>query len=559
MNFVAVVLSMLGPWFMANIINALTANRPLTEVFWYLGGLTVSGLSVVALTFMEHNHQVKHLDWQRSNSLLNRMMRHLLSLTPGQIKGEHSGVTLSKVSRGQSAVRQLFDGIVQQLLPTLLFVLVACVAMLIAYPIVGVATTLCCVCMLMYAVYVAKRTYKTRKKMSKYENKRVDPPNTDLARHMPSIMLSGESERALTRLGAVRKAAARNHRGFYLPLGRLTVPFWLGDIFTRVGMLGLTIWYVKHGEYQVGAVIAIWTWLMQSVGRLREIHHLLRNMLQLWADSEVFFEIKDIKPAFTTPPNAVVLDDIAGDIVFDGVVFRHEGSDEPALSGVSFSIPAGSTVGIVGPSGAGKSTILSLLLGAVRPEMGRILVDGIDLRDIDIDGFRSLVGYVEQEPLVFDWLLRDNLLFGLSDERQQRLREDRGHTEMQRVLDSVGLSYMKPRLFDRMGEVGRKLSGGEKQRVAIARVALKNPALLVVDEGTSAVDPTTERKVHQLLHEMSPGSTRIFVAHRLATVQDADLILVLDNGVLVASGTHTELLERSPLYQELVSGQLLRT
>ncbi|MEY2640628.1 MAG: hypothetical protein RL150_21 [Candidatus Parcubacteria bacterium] len=554
-----VALSMLGPWFMAKIIDSLTQERPITEAFQYLGGLLISGSLVVILTFVEYIHQVRYLDWQRSNALLDRMMRHLLSLTVGQLKSEHSGVTLSKVSRGQSAVRQLFDGIVQQLLPTLLFVFVACLAMLVAYPLVGIATTLCCICMLLYGVYVAKRTDKTRKKMSKYENSRVDPPNTDLARHMPSIMLAGESEPAMDRLNAVRRAAARNHRGFYVPLAWLTFPLWFGDLITRVGIVGLTIWCIKQGEYQIGALIAIWTWLMQSVGRLREMHHLLRNMLQLWADSEVFFEIKDIKPSFETPPHAVVLDEIQGDIVFDGVVFRHEGSHEPALSGVSFSIPAGSTVGIVGPSGAGKSTILSLLLGAVQPEMGRILVDGIDMRDIDLETFRSDVGYVEQEPLVFDWSLRDNLLFGLSDERRKTLCEDPEYTEMQRVLDSVGLSYMKPRLFDKMGEVGRKLSGGEKQRVAIARVALKNPALLVVDEGTSAVDPTTEKMVHQLLHEMSPGSTRIFVAHRLATVQDADLILVLEDGILVASGTHAELLDRCSLYHELVKGQLLRT
>jgi ATP-binding cassette subfamily B protein len=227
------------------------------------------------------------------------------------------------------------------------------------------------------------------------------------------------------------------------------------------------------------------------------------------------------------------------------VSFAHEGR-ETGLDGVSFTAPAGKTTAIVGPSGAGKSTVLKLLFRFYDPTSGAVRVDGQDLRGITQSSLRSALGLVPQDVVLFNDTIRYNIAYGKPDATQRELEEAARRAQLLHFIESL------PQGWDtRVGERGLKLSGGEKQRVGIARVVLKNPTILILDEATSSLDSATEAEVQDALAQAARGRTTLVVAHRLSTIADADQIVVLDAGRIVERGTHAALISKDGLYASL--------
>ena len=232
--------------------------------------------------------------------------------------------------------------------------------------------------------------------------------------------------------------------------------------------------------------------------------------------------------------------------------------ETPVLHGVSFSVPRGARVALVGPSGAGKSTTLGLIERFSDPDSGRILFDGADLRTLDRKELRAQLGYVEQDAPVLAGTIRENLTIGAPDATDE---------DCQRVLEAVNLSALVARsaehagldsgLDTEVGEHGILLSGGEKQRLAIARTLLGNAPVLLLDESTASLDGVNERLMREALDAVSVGRTMLVIAHRLSTVVDSDLIVVMDEGRVIGQGTHEELVASVPLYRELAKHQLL--
>jgi ATP-binding cassette subfamily B protein/subfamily B ATP-binding cassette protein MsbA len=316
----------------------------------------------------------------------------------------------------------------------------------------------------------------------------------------------------------------------------------------------LILWYgageVIECRLTLGELVLFLSYLAMfyvPINQIHSVNHMLQHAL---AASERVFDVLDTVPEVVDRLGAVApVHRVQGEVRFDQVRFHYR-PDVPVLKGVSVTVPAGERIALVGMSGAGKSTLLKLLMRFYDVTDGAILIDGKDIRDFPIAYVRQQIGFVQQEPFLFNGTVRDNLLYGDLQADQDRL-EAAAHAA--RAHDFIAAL---PEGYDTwIGERGVKLSVGQKQRVSIARVLLKDPPLVIFDEATSNIDTETEVKIREALNELTVGRTTFIIAHRLSTLHAVDRILVLDGGQLVEDGRHDELLSRGGVYAALYEAQ----
>ncbi|GIL03065.1 MAG: ABC transporter ATP-binding protein [Alphaproteobacteria bacterium] len=306
---------------------------------------------------------------------------------------------------------------------------------------------------------------------------------------------------------------------------------------------------VARGEQTIGDFVLINALLIQLSIPLNFIGFLYREIRQGLTDIEAMFDLLDVEPEIADRPHARPLAVRKGEIVFDRVDFRYD-PDRPILSDVSFTVPAGKTVAIVGPSGAGKSTISRLLFRFYDVSGGRILIDGQDLRDVTQDSLRAAIGMVPQDTVLFNDTIAYNIRYGRTGASDAEIEKAAEMAQIGAFIRALPAGFST-----QVGERGLKLSGGEKQRVAIARTLLKAPPILVLDEATSALDTQTERDIQAALDLVSRNRTTLVIAHRLSTVVGADEIIVLKDGSIAERGTHRRLLRARGLYAEMWNRQ----
>ncbi|MCW1384049.1 ABC transporter ATP-binding protein/permease [Novosphingobium sp. KCTC 2891] len=344
---------------------------------------------------------------------------------------------------------------------------------------------------------------------------------------------------------AYAKAAVRSENS----LGLLNIAQALIVNLLMAGAMGYTVWGWSQGKLTVGDLVFVNTYLTQLFRPLDMLGMVYRTIRQGLVDMAEMFRLIDTPVEVADAPGAPALVIARPSVTFDNVVFGYD-PDRTILHGLSFEVPAGSRVAIVGPSGAGKSTIGRLLFRFYDPQGGRILIDGQDIREVTQASLRAALGIVPQDSVLFNDTIGYNIAYG----REGATAEDVAQAARGASIADF-IARLPKGLDTEVGERGLKLSGGEKQRVAIARTLVKNPPILLFDEATSALDTRTEQDIIGTLRDVARDRTTISIAHRLSTIADSDTILVLDQGRLAESGSHFELLKQGGLYSEMWARQ----
>ncbi|MEK7326527.1 MAG: ABC transporter ATP-binding protein [Chloroflexota bacterium] len=352
------------------------------------------------------------------------------------------------------------------------------------------------------------------------------------------------------------KKAAEDVMDQQIALSRLFT--FLFPLVFLVANLGQASTLFFGGRQIVGGTLTLGEWqefslyLIYLFLPIAQFGIIITQMGQAAASAGRIFEILDARSDVTDKPDAKPLPPVQGNVKFEDVTFRYFGSGDPVLREVTFEAASGQTVALLGATGSGKTTIINLLPRFYDPSQGRITIDGHDLRDVTLDSLRSQIGIVLQETTLFSGSIRDNIAFGKPEATDDEVIAAAKAAAAHDFIMSFPQSYDTP-----VGERGATLSGGQKQRVAIARALLLDPHILILDDSTSSVDVATEAQIQHALDKLMKGRTSFVIAQRISTVINADQILVLDKGGIVARGKHEDLMEDSPIYAEIYNSQLV--
>jgi len=463
--------------------------------------------------------------------------------------GRRTGEVTKTIERGTKSIDSMLYFILFNIAPTVLE-LIAVAA--IFYTLFGwelvVATAIT------VAIYIAATRWITEWR-TELRRRMNDLDGTALARAVDSLLNyetvkffgaeARERERYGRAAGAYAEAAIKSENS----LGLLNIAQAVIMNALMLFALGFTVWQWSKGQLSVGDLVAVQTYLTQLFRPLDMLGMVYRTIRQGLIDMAAMFKLIDTQVEVADVPGAPALVVRRPTVAFEDVVFGYE-PDRTILHGLSFEVPAGGQYAIVGPSGAGKSTIARLLFRFYDPWSGRVMIDGQDIAQVTQESLRAAIGIVPQDSVLFNDTIGYNIAYG---------RDGATHDDIVRAAESAAIRRfidMLPHGFDtEVGERGLKLSGGEKQRVAIARTLVKDPPILLLDEATSALDSRTEEEILTTLHKVSEDRTSLSIAHRLSTVADADRILVLDAGRLAESGTHRQLLRKNGLYAEMWARQ----
>jgi len=474
-----------------------------------------------------------------------RVFEHLHNLSMRFHLDRRTGGLSRTIERGTSAIQQLTGLFAFNIAPTIFEVVVVSVYLGVGYSVKYVIVIL--VAVAAYAGFTLLFTeWRTKFRRTMIaEDSRAQTIGVDSLLNFETVKYFGnekfEAERYDDALGKYMTAAVKSQT----TLGVLNGGQIMVRVICQVVILVLAIGDYAHGDLTTGEVVMLNTFMLQLFIPLGFLGSSYRMIRQALVDMEFMFQLLDLEPEISDRPDAVPLVISNGEVAFRDVVFGYD-AGRTVIHGVSFTIAPGTTTAIVGPSGAGKSTLSRLIYRFYDVQGGSIAIDHQDIAAVTQASLREAVGIVPQDTVLFNDTIRYNIRYGnpaASDADVERAAR----------LASIHDFVMKlPDGYDtRVGERGLKLSGGEKQRVAIARTVLKDPAVLVLDEATSALDIGTEREIQGALREVSRNRTTMVIAHRLSTIVHADEILVLDEGRIVERGTHNQLVSAGGMYAEM--------
>ena len=479
-------------------------------------------------------HAVRHL------AMLTFEHMHLLSLR-FHLERKTGGLT-RVLERGRNAIETIVRMVLLQLAPTIVELVLIVAVLLLHFDwryvlVIGITVAL----YMLFTYYATEWRINIRRKMNESDSD-ANAKAIDSLLNYETVKYFSAEEREAKRydrsMARYEDASVQAYVSLAVLNAGQAVIFTIGLVAAMV----LCAYGIERGTNTVGDFVMINAMMIQLYTPLNFMGMVYREIKQAMIDIEIMFSLLARKPEIEDSPGAPALQVRTGTIRFENVSFAYEPA-RPILCDLSFEVAAGHTVAIVGPSGAGKSTISRLLFRFYDVTGGRILIDGQDIRGVTQVSLRAAIGMVPQDTVLFNDTIRYNIRYGRCD------ASDADVEEAARQAQIDGFIRRAPKGYDtEVGERGLKLSGGEKQRVAIARTILKAPPILLLDEATSALDSHTEKDIQDELDRVSKNRTTLVIAHRLSTIVNADEILVLDRGAIIERGTHRELLARGGLY-----------